>query len=229
MNINDTYIKILKTIKTNIEDNLEWGENELYSDTHIIKRKMLDKLKHKVNLCRDCQLWYKRINVVFGIGNENTSLMLVGEAPGYEEDHKGEPFIGQAGQLLTRIINSINYNRQDVYITNIVKCHPVKDINNLNKRDNNRAPTVYEIHHCMKYLEQQIDIIKPKIIVTLGSSATKGLLNIDVNISIIRGTIMKYKDIIVIPTYHPAALLRNSNLKKYVWRDMKQIRQYLLL
>ncbi|MDR0915448.1 MAG: uracil-DNA glycosylase [Endomicrobium sp.] len=228
--MNDKYIKILKLIKTNLEDNIEWGEYDLYND-YVVKDKeqLLNELKCQVNMCHNCQLGNKRINVVFGIGNVNASLMLIGEAPGYEEDHKGEPFIGKAGQLLTKIINSINYNRQEVYITNIVKCHPKKNIVNCNKRDNNRAPTLYEIKNCVKYLNQQIDIIKPKVIVTLGSSATKGLLNTDINISVVRGSIMKYKDIIVIPTYHPAALLRNNNLKKYVWSDMKQIRKYLLL
>ncbi|MDR0915420.1 MAG: uracil-DNA glycosylase [Endomicrobium sp.] len=231
MNTNYNCIQILKLIKTNLEDNIEWGEENVYGDMNIVQNQdsMLTELKQKISKCRKCNLGNERINIVFGVGNSNASLMLIGEAPGYEEDHQGEPFVGKAGQLLTKIINAIGYNRQDIYITNIVKCHPMKNIINCNKRDNNRPPTIYEINHCMQYLEKQIDIIKPKIIVTLGSSATKGLLNIDVNISIVRGTIMKYKNIIVIPTYHPAALLRNNNLKKYVWADMKQIRKYLLL
>jgi DNA polymerase len=217
-------IEILKLVKTYLVDNLEWDEDELFISNNLIR---LEELKQIVINCRNCKLGNERLNIVFGVGNEEAKLMFIGEAPGYEEDHCGEPFIGRAGQLLTKIIESINYKRQDVYITNIVKCHPMINSEKTNDRYNNRVPTTCEIKYCKKYLKQQINIIQPKVIVTLGNVATKGLLNIDDNISRIRGVVKKYNGISVIPTYHPAALLRNNYLKKYVWQDMKQVTKEL--
>ena len=153
--------------------------------------------------------------------------MFVGEGPGYDEDHKGEPFIGNAGQLLTKIIEAMGQTRDTVYIANIVKCHPMIDPSDTEKRGNDRPPTPLEMQICKKYLDMQINIVKPKIIVTLGASSTKGLLNNEEPISRIRGTLQEYNNVKLIPTYHPAALLRNPILKRFVWEDMKKVMHFL--
>ncbi|MCA6071819.1 MAG: uracil-DNA glycosylase, partial [Endomicrobium sp.] len=154
-------------------------------------------------------------------------LMFIGEGPGYDEDHKGEPFIGRAGQLLTKVIEAMGKTRETVYIANIVKCHPMIDPSNPEKRANDRPPTSEEMEVCRHYLDMQLGIIKPKIIVTLGASSTKGLLNNGESISKIRGAVKEYNGIKLIPTYHPAALLRNPSLKKFVWGDMKKVMHFL--
>ena len=188
----------------------------------------LDKLKKEVLKCKKCPLGGTRLNPVFGEGNPKAKLMFVGEGPGYEEDHQGRPFVGRAGELLTKIIESINLKREDVYITNIVKCHPMIDPSNPEKRGNDRAPNNEEITKCINYLKQQIEIIKPKIICALGSVAAKTLLRSDKGIKELRGKKYKYNDeTIIIPTYHPAALLRNPSLKKETWQDIKLIRELL--
>ncbi|MDR1952333.1 MAG: uracil-DNA glycosylase [Elusimicrobiota bacterium] len=188
--------------------------------------KTLEALKEKLKNCKDCPLGEHRLNCVFGEGDSNAKLMFIGEGPGYDEDHQGRPFIGRAGQLLTKIIEAMGYQRQEVYITNIVKCHPMKEANP-ELRSNDRPPLPEETSKCKKYLDMQIDIIKPKIIITLGAPSSKTLLNSEKTISDLRGEFFTYNGITLMPTYHPAALLRNPSLKKPVWEDMKKVIKFL--
>ncbi|MDR1243684.1 MAG: uracil-DNA glycosylase [Endomicrobium sp.] len=241
------YLKILNFAKTTLEDYNNWGETEVYKasqelpnnkaileeqqKTFTVKplnaKEQLDILRQQVKDCKGCPLCKTRLNAVFGEGFENADLMFVGEGPGYDEDHKGEPFIGKAGQLLTKIIEAMGQTRDTVYIANIVKCHPMIDPSSPEKRENDRPPTPSEMQVCKRYLDMQIDIIKPKIIVTLGASSTKCLLNSEESISRIRGAVQKYNGFKLVPTYHPAALLRNPGLKKFVWEDMKKVIHFL--
>jgi DNA polymerase len=228
-------MEILEQAKKSISEYLEWGEEAIYKckgETLFFEdiceaKKSLERLRREVEICKKCKLGEFRIRAVFGEGSETAELMFIGEGPGYDEDHKGEPFIGRAGQLLTRIIEAIGQTRKNVYISNIVKCHPMIDGSNPEKRGNDRSPSLEEARICKKYLDKQIEIVNPKLIITLGSSSTKCLLNTDQSISSLRGQIKKYMGIKVMPTYHPAALLRNNSLKKYVWEDMKKVKMFL--
>jgi DNA polymerase len=239
-------LKILDLSKRTFEEYLNWKEDEIakmpaeengISSEKSIKtvplknalspKEKLALLKEIIDSCAECPLGCTRLNAVAGIGSESADLMFIGEGPGFDEDHIGEPFVGRAGQLLTKIIEAMGYTRESVYIANIVKCHPMINPKNPEKRSNDRPPTPLEIETCRHYLDEQIEIIKPKIIVTLGASSTKGLLYSQESISKMRGVIKEYKGIKLMPTYHPAALLRNPNLKKFVWEDMKRVMQYL--
>ncbi|MDO9464588.1 MAG: uracil-DNA glycosylase [bacterium] len=171
-------------------------------------------LKERIKDCQKCPLAKTRTHLVFGAGGEHAKLMFVGEAPGRDEDLQGEPFVGKAGQLLTKIINSIGLKRTDVYIANILKCRP----------PGNRNPEPYEIAMCQGYLLEQISIIKPKIICSLGKFASQTLLNNQQPISQLRGRFFEYRNAKLIPTFHPAYLLYNPNEKKLVWQDMKKIK-----
>ena len=181
------------------------------------KTGLLDQLKKKVESCHDCPLSETRTKVVFGAGNPSAQLMFVGEAPGMDEDLQGKPFVGKAGQLLTKIIASIGLGREDVFIANILKCRP----------PNNRNPLPEEIARCRGYLLKQIEIIKPRIICALGKFAGQVLLESDEPITRLRGNFVERYGSLVICTYHPAYLLRNPGGKKYVWEDMKKIRKTL--
>jgi DNA polymerase len=168
--------------------------------------------------CSRCKLHtLGRKQVVFGVGNPNADLMFVGEAPGADEDIQGEPFVGRAGQLLTKIIEAIDLTRGDVYIANVIKCRP----------PGNRNPEPDEVEQCEPFLFRQIDIIKPKVIVALGKFAAQCLLKTEAPISSIRGREFTYRDAVLIPTYHPAYLLRNPSAKRDVWEDMKRVRAIL--
>ena len=168
--------------------------------------------------CTRCKLHaLGRHQVVFGVGNPGAELMFVGEAPGADEDVQGVPFVGRAGQLLTKIIEAINLTRDDVYIANVIKCRPPQ----------NRNPEPDEVQTCEPFLFQQIDIIKPKVIVALGKFAAQSLLKTTEPITRIRGREYKYRDAILMPTYHPAYLLRNPSSKREVWEDMKRVRAIL--
>jgi DNA polymerase len=168
--------------------------------------------------CSRCKLHtLGRRQVVFGVGNPNADLMFVGEAPGADEDIQGEPFVGRAGQLLTKIIEAIELKRQDVYIANVIKCRP----------PSNRNPEPDEVERCEPFLFRQIDIIKPRVIVALGKFAAQCLLKTDAPITRIRGREFTYRDAVLIPTYHPAYLLRNPSAKRDVWEDMKKVRAIL--
>jgi len=168
--------------------------------------------------CTRCKLHtLGRKQVVFGVGNPGADLMFVGEAPGADEDLKGEPFVGRAGQLLTKIIEAIGLSRDDVYIANVIKCRP----------PGNRNPEPDEVEQCEPFLFRQIDAIRPKVIVALGKFAAQCLLKTDAPITRIRGREFSYRDAILIPTYHPAYLLRNPSAKRDVWEDMKRVRAIL--
>jgi uracil-DNA glycosylase len=168
--------------------------------------------------CSRCKLHrLGRKQIVFGVGNPSADLMFVGEAPGADEDQQGIPFVGRAGQLLTKIIEAIDLKREDVYIANVIKCRPPQ----------NRNPEQDEVETCEPFLFQQIDIIKPKVIVALGTFAARALLRTLDPISRLRGRIYDYRGAKLLPTFHPAYLLRNPASKREVWEDMKRVRSLL--
>jgi len=196
-----------------------------------LKRQIFQKLADEVAACQKCPLGKHRLKAVFGVGSPDAQVMFIGEGPGYEEDHRGEPFVGKSGQLLDKILESIGLSRQTVYIANIVKCHPMKE-NDPELRGNDRPPTPDEIAACKPYLDRQIEVIAPKVIVTLGATPAKVLVAPGVSITAIRGQWREYspaagKTIKLLPTYHPAALLRNPDLKRDVWTDMKNLKKEL--
>ena len=168
--------------------------------------------------CTRCKLHgLGRQKIVFGVGNPDADLMFVGEAPGADEDKQGEPFVGRAGQLLTKIIEAIDLRRQDVYIANLIKCRP----------PGNRNPEPDEMNQCEPFLLRQIDTIRPKVIVALGKFAAQSLLRTTEPITRLRGREFPYRDAILVPTYHPAYLLRQPSAKRDVWADMKRVRAIL--
>lgn len=177
-------------------------------------------LKDQILGCQKCSLAQGRKNAVPGEGSLETDLMFVGEAPGRDEDVQGRPFVGRAGQLLTKIIKAMHFKREEVYITNVVKCRPPK----------NRTPHVDEIEKCKGYLLSQIEMIRPKVIVTLGKVATDFFVRSRLGMSALRGKFYDYGDIQVMPTFHPSYLVRNEPnkiLKKMVWEDMKKVMAFL--
>ncbi len=190
------------------------------------KQSAMDELHQRTSVCIKCpNLASSRKNVVFGVGNVESPLMFVGEAPGADEDIKGEPFVGKAGELLTRIIQTMGYSRDMIYIANVLKCRP----DTPGQTAGNRKPTTDEMKTCLPYLLEQIDIIKPRVIVALGATAVEGLFGKPMPISKIRGTWQTFRDTPVMPTFHPAYLLRNQALseKRKVWEDMLQVLEKL--
>jgi uracil-DNA glycosylase family 4 len=184
------------------------------------------ELRQRVMPCRKCaHLAAARKNVVFGVGDINAQLMFVGEAPGADEDQQGEPFVGKAGQLLTKIIQTMGLSRGSVYIANILKCRP----DTPGQAAGNRKPTPEEMQTCIPYLQEQIDLIQPKVIVALGATAVEGLLGKTIGITRLRGQWRTYRGTPLMPTYHPAYLLRNQALseKRRVWEDMLQVMERL--
>ncbi|MBI2339648.1 MAG: uracil-DNA glycosylase [Deltaproteobacteria bacterium] len=177
----------------------------------------LSSLRAEIGDCTRCVLHKGRTNLVFGVGNPNAELMFVGEGPGADEDLQGEPFVGRAGQLLTRMIEAMGLKRGDVYIANIVKCRP----------PGNRNPEPIEIATCIPFLKKQIDIIQPKVIVCLGKFAAQTLLQTEIPITKLRGEFHDYGEAKIMPTYHPAFLLRNPNMKRAVWEDLKKVMSLL--
>ena len=177
----------------------------------------LAEIREELGDCKRCKLHRTRRTIVFGEGNEKATLMFIGEGPGYDEDVQGRPFVGRAGQLLTKIIESIHLSREEVYIANIVKCRPPQ----------NRNPEADEIQSCNPFLTKQINAIRPKIICALGTFSAQTLLKTDTKISALRGKLYDLEGIKVIPTYHPAFLLRNPERKREVWGDMKKIDECL--
>ena len=165
--------------------------------------------------CKLCSLGRKQI--VFGVGNPNADLMFVGEAPGRDEDIQGIPFVGRAGQKLTQIIEAIGLKREDVYIANVIKCRPPE----------NRNPEPDEVEQCEPFLFRQVDTIRPKVIVALGTFAAKSLLKSNESISRLRGRVFDYRGAKLVPTFHPAFLLRNPSCRREVWEDMKKVRALL--
>jgi DNA polymerase len=184
-----------------------WGQGQaFFAET-------LECIRADLGDCQRCKLVRGRNNIVFGDGNPKAKLMFIGEGPGFEEDQKGLPFVGAAGQLLTRIIEAIKLSRNQVYICNIVKCRP----------PGNRNPEPDEIKACFPFVERQIAAIQPDFIIALGTTAAQTLLGTATPISRLRGRFHEYKGIKVVPTYHPAYLLRNSDKKRDVWEDMKML------
>jgi DNA polymerase len=183
-------------------------------------------LRERVLACVKCpHLVSSRKNVVFGVGSMDAQLMFVGEAPGADEDAQGEPFVGAAGQLLTKIITATGLARSEVYIANILKCRPDMPAGS----SGNRKPTPEEMQTCIPYLHEQIDLIQPKVIVALGATAVEGLLGKTVGITKLRGNWQTYRGIPLMPTYHPAYLLRNQSLgtKREVWEDILAVMEKL--
>jgi uracil-DNA glycosylase family 4 len=177
----------------------------------------LDEIRRELGDCKRCKLHRTRRTIVFGEGSGKAKLMLIGEGPGFDEDLQGRPFVGKAGQLLTRILHSIHLQREEVYITNIIKCRPPQ----------NRNPEPDEINSCNPFLMNQIHAIQPKIICALGTFSAQTLLKTDTKITALRGKFHEMAGIRVFPTYHPAYLLRNPERKREVWEDMKQISQWM--
>ena len=172
-------------------------------------------LSQEASNCQKCGLAQTRTSVVFGSGRTDADLMFVGEAPGADEDRQGLPFVGAAGQLLTRMIEAMGLTREDVYIANIIKCRP----------PNNRDPKPEELAACQPYLAQQIDLIAPVVICTLGRFAAQTLLQTTESMGRLRGKIFDYQGAKLVPTYHPAALLRNAQWKRPTWEDLKLVRK----
>jgi uracil-DNA glycosylase len=180
----------------------------------------LEDIRAWLGDCRRCRLCEGRNTIVFGSGHSKAKLMFVGEGPGADEDAQGLPFVGRAGKLLTKIIEAMGYTRDQVYIANVVKCRP----------PNNRAPQPDETEQCVPFLQKQIAIIKPQILVALGASAASALINVGGGISMLRGKFHPLswdKNVPVMPTFHPAYLLRNPNAKRQVWDDMKIVKNRL--
>ena len=173
----------------------------------------LEGIRKELGDCKRCKLNRTRRTLVFGEGNPKAPLMFIGEGPGYDEDVQGRPFVGKAGQLLTKIIQSMGFQREDVYIANIVKCRPPQ----------NRNPQPDEIEACHPFVLKQIEVIRPRIICALGTFAAQTLLKTIEKITALRGRVFDLDGIKIIPTYHPAFLLRNPERKREVWEDMKRI------
>ncbi len=197
------------------------------------KADVFAELSEKIKACRACPLGAARIQAVPGVGSHDAQVMFVGEGPGFDEDHKGEPFIGRSGKLLDKIMESIGLSRATVYIANIVKCHPMTDPSDPEKRGNDRPPSPEEISACRGWLDTQIRTISPRFLVTLGAVPARVLLGDATPISKIRGKWREYDPgegapkVRLLPTFHPAALLRNPDLKRDVWSDMKSLREEL--
>ena len=171
-------------------------------------------LRQEIVNCKKCNLYKQRNNIVFGNGNRNAEIMLIGEGPGYYEDLQGVAFVGKSGQLLDKILAASGFTREEhVFIGNIIKCRP----------PDNRDPLQEERDACIPYLHKQIALINPKIIILLGATALKGLIDPDAKITKVRGEWMEWQGRMVMPTYHPSALLRNEKLKQPVWEDFKKV------
>jgi uracil-DNA glycosylase family 4 len=185
-----------------------------------------DALREAAIVCVKCpHLVRSRTQVVFGVGNPKAELMFIGEAPGADEDAQGEPFVGRAGQLLTKIIQAMGFGREDVYIANVLKCRPDMP----SGASGNRKPTPGEMSTCLPWLEKQIGLIKPRVMVALGATAVEGLLGATTPVSKVRGRWLDFHGIPVMATYHPAYLLRNQSIseKRKVWEDMLQVLERL--
>lgn len=173
----------------------------------------MEELQEAIKDCNKCKLCTRRKNIVFGVGNENAKIMFIGEGPGADEDAQGIPFVGKAGKLMNNAFDAIGLKREDVYIANIVKCRP----------PNNRDPEADEVSACINYLRNQVMIIKPKIIVLLGRIALQNILGPEYKITAYRGKWIKKKEILYLPTWHPAALLRDETKKIDFINDLKEV------
>jgi len=190
-------------------------EEDIVASTTVVQD--LAAIEVEVSKCTECALHRGRTRTVFGTGNPQTKVMFIGEGPGRDEDLQGKPFVGRSGQLLTRMLKAIDLERDDVYITNIVKCRP----------PDNRDPQEDEVRCCEKYLERQIDVIRPALICALGRVSAHWLLQTKDSLASLRRSDNEYRGIPVLVTYHPAALLRNPNLKKNAWEDLQRLRAFI--
>ncbi|UCE18394.1 MAG: uracil-DNA glycosylase [Gemmatimonadota bacterium] len=211
--------EVVSLVKTYVQQQTELGTDEWYIARRIMEKpgptRTLSQLCREVKDCRNCHLWRTRTNFVFGTGPDNAGVAFIGEAPGKDEDLQGEPFVGRAGQLLTRILEAIQFRREDVFIGNILKCRPPE----------NRDPAPEEIEQCLSLLEKQLQIIRPKIICALGRIAAQTLLRTSAPLSRLRGKVHDLYGMRLVVTYHPAALLRNPHLKRPTWEDMQLLRR----
>jgi len=188
------------------------------SDLDLILPNDMQQLRQQALTCHLCELSKQRTNVVFGEGNEHADILFIGEGPGVNEDIQGKPFVGKSGELLTKMIeNVLEIKREDVYIANIVKCRP----------PNNRVPSTEEAYTCRPYLFKQIELIKPKLIITLGSTAYQYLTDDNTPITQVRGVLRKDDEYTIIPTFHPSYLLRNPSAKKEVYADLLKAKSFL--
>lgn len=202
--------KIPSTKREIINESMIPGLTEKWENSTSLK-----ELNNLICECQKCPLGKTRNKFVFGKGNPNADVMVIGEGPGADEDAQGEPFVGRAGKLLTDILIAINFSREEVYIGNIVKCRP----------PNNRTPLPEEMSKCLPYLKKQIELIQPKFILCLGLTAALGLLKKKDSLTNLRGNIFEFENAKVMVTYHPAALLRNPNWKRGCWEDVQKFRK----
>ena len=177
----------------------------------------IEEIRLDIGNCTRCPLWEGRTKIVHSEGNLKARLIFVGEAPGANEDAEGRPFVGKAGQLLNKIIESIGFKREDVFIGNVNRCRPPQ----------NRTPTLAEAHTCRPFLWREIAVVRPDVIVVLGNTATQNLLDTKVGITKLRGDFQEYYGVKVMPTFHPAYLLRDPSKKRETWEDMKKVRDFL--
>jgi DNA polymerase len=234
----DELLALVRSLKAQIQSEIDAGKTPAYlcmtgepaaldtsaaeksqaqSRTSPRKELTLGDVKKELGDCQRCSLGRVRTNIVFGEGNPKAEIVFVGEAPGGDEDIQGRPFVGRAGQLLTRIIAAMGLKRDDVYICNILKCRP----------PGNRNPRPEEIAACEPFLIRQLEAINPRVICALGTVAARTLLKTDVPITVLRGKFHSYHGIQLMPTYHPAYLLRNAGAKKQVWEDVQKIMKAL--
>ncbi len=215
VSLNNELKQIVKSIKAYIQNEKISGVEDFCLDlpSPPNNTSSLESLRKEIKGCKACSLYKARTNLVFGEGNPKAAVVFVGEAPGREEDLQGRPFVGRAGELLTRIIEAMGLKREDVYICNVLKCRPPE----------NRNPLPEEMLACQDYLRRQLQLIKPKVICTLGKFAAFLLLKEEIPISKIRGKFSEFYGIKVMPTFHPAYLLRNPSAKKLVWQDVQKI------
>ena len=205
---------ILKSRKTEIIKNADMSEDSLFKENWE-KTESLEDLDKMICNCQKCSLGATRNKFVFGTGNPNANAMCIGEGPGADEDAQGLPFVGRAGRLLTDILKAINFERDEVYIANVVKCRP----------PGNRTPLPVEMDTCLPYLKKQIELIKPKVILCLGLTAAQAILKKRDSLTNMRGKIFDFENAKVMVTYHPAALLRNPNWKRGCWEDVQKFRK----
>ena len=217
-NMNESVEEALRnkreSVKAEDKNEIVLTENLFVEDFQ--KAGSLRDLNSRICECQHCALGKTRTKFVFGVGNPNADAMLIGEAPGRDEDLQGEPFVGRAGKLLNDILKAVKFEREDVYIANILKCRP----------PNNRDPLPGEMETCIPYLHKQIELINPKIILCLGRVAANGLLNKKLSLGQLRESSYDFNGIKVMATYHPAALLRNPNWKRGCWEDVQKFRKY---
>lgn len=217
----DEYLRVIASVKSYVEEQMELGflstpasEVRDAGSVSLVEYKSMEDIRAAVENCQKCPLHKTRTNTVPGAGDEKARLVFVGEAPGADEDRQGVPFIGRAGQKLTQIIEAIGLSRSEVYITNVLKCRP----------PGNRNPLPEEIQACEPYLIAQLRLMEPKVICALGTFAAQTLLRSDQRISRLRGRFHMYQGIKLMPTYHPAFLLRSPKFKRDVWEDVQKVR-----